>query len=287
MKRDPRPHDEASSKRTTVAQVIANNDSVAAGGNIINSALGPNSRVIKVQVGGLAFLVTVVLLLVLNTSSPPEIEVQSADGALEAAPRTTYDWVADCARRHVMRPVELIDPAEEATLEVEDTVAVVADDVWLDISVMPEDGVDLELAQIRIEEVGRESKPSTGIFLNPTSDAGCAEGFASYAWEVALDEDAPGLSPRDLREESDGSVTRILFPYPIPSSGDTLRLYFASHGCECRFRVVLDWLRNGQPTEPTMLPDNGRRFHVVPDTDLADYRIAQTSEDMPVIEPVP
>lgn len=219
------------------------------------------------------------------TSAPPDSGEKSPSAPLRAAPIVQSSWNASCARRYLDQPADRVDPAKISTdPDVDDPV--VADDVWLDISVKNESDTELHLTGIRIEEVYRETRPLTGILLRPRTDAGCAEGFARYAWNVKLDEHKPILSPVDLSTPSDGSVNRIAMPYPISSDHpETFRLYFTSHGCACRFRVVMDWERDGEKTVPVVLPEDGKRFFVVPRGKLPAYHVESSPDGRLSVKP--
>ena len=209
---------------------------------------------------------------------PPEEPGSSASPVpRKAAPNVTYVWNAFCAHRYLSRPADRVDPKEVAETDPDVDDPVLADDVWLDISVRRESEAELELTGIRIEEVGRNATPQTGVLVRPAT-GGCAEGTAQYAWRVELDEHPPAFSPVDLNTRPGEPVTRILLPYTIKAEHETFRLYFSSHGCACRFRVVLTWRHGGQETVPTALPEDGRRFFVVPRGSLPAYRVEQPSD---------
>ena len=235
-------------------------------------------RYLRVGVIGFAVTAIVAIALIFQlTATPGGPRSLSPSGPRKAAPNVTYVWNAFCAHRYLSRPADRVDPKEVAETDPDVDDPVLADDVWLDISVRRESEAELELTGIRIEEVGRNATPQTGVLVRPAT-GGCAEGTAQYAWRVELDEHPPAFSPVDLNTRPGEPVTRILLPYTIKAEHETFRLYFSSHGCACRFRVVLTWRHGGQETVPTALPEDGRRFFVVPRGSLPAYRVEQPSD---------
>ncbi|SDY72265.1 TIR domain-containing protein [Saccharopolyspora shandongensis] len=217
-------------------------------------------------------LVLTSLIAVLSWPTGEESGPPKAASPKAASPVVDHVWQAGCGRRYLDQPVAQADPAALATAPKDDD-AVLADDVWLDISVRNTAPTELLLDDIQIEEVGRDSAPQTGFLVRPAS-GGCAQGTARFELNADLDSDPPTLSPP---ETAGDSADRIALPFPIGRTNpETFRLRFSSRGCECRFRVVLRWRQGGVETEPVALPADGKRFHVVPRGDLPAYRLEQT-----------
>ncbi|MEV5933533.1 hypothetical protein ACIQCD_13155 [Streptomyces sp. NPDC093250] len=251
--------------------------------------IGLAGAMLAAMIGGFFTLANTVLADALADDTPdpsasPSKSAAGSDTARPAAPAVTYDWHAPCARRYLKQSVEQVDPTQVPPGEPEEDEPVVADDAWLDISVENRNKAELQLTELRIEEIDRSATPRTGILLRP--GIGCAEGTAQFAWDVALDEQKPTLSPKDMAVGVDGAVNRISLPYTVSHShSETFRLYFNSEGCSCRFRVVLEWTYGGEPTEPSEFPDDGKRFHVVPRGDLPGYRLERSADGQLSLEP--
>ncbi|QSI48629.1 hypothetical protein [Thermobispora bispora] len=181
-------------------------------------------RYLRVGVIGFAVTAIVAIALIFQlTATPGGPRSLSPSGPRKAAPNVTYAWNAFCAHRYLSRPADLVDPKEVAETDPAVDDPVLADDVWLDISVRRESEAELELTGIRIEEVGRNATPQTGVLVRPAT-GGCAEGTAQYAWRVELDEHPPAFSPVDLNTRPGEPVTRILLPYTIKAEHETFRL---------------------------------------------------------------
>lgn len=256
--------------------------------------IGAVATVVAAVIGGMFALANTLLADALEDPKPASTPSAStstggasgpgSEASRPAAPSVTYDWHVPCARRYLRQSVGQVDPAQVSPREPEEDEPVLAGDAWLDISVENKNKAELRLEEIRIEEIDRSATPRTGLLLRP--GAGCAEGTAQFAFDAALDEQDPSVTPKDMAFGADGSVNRVVLPYTVSySRSETFRLYFNSDGCSCRFRVVLDWTYGGEPTEPSKFPDDGKRFHVVPRGDLPAYRLERSDKGQFSLKP--